>query len=210
MTSPTFIIPIKQLAIGNLTSKTDVSTYTYGSKSHAVTAADSNSYTYDANGNMTERNEAGKTYAQSWSVENYLDKVDNTTDGLSVAYGRDANNKLLRKTTSDASGFKDLTAYFEPVELHYTAGSPNASVTSYYLFGGQRVAINKGGMLTYFHSDHARDYSRRLGQHSHRRQRRGHRQQRVCLQTLRRAARRQHIYQRQTYTGKHTITIWGC
>ncbi|MCW1968988.1 MAG: hypothetical protein KIH69_012830 [Anaerolineae bacterium] len=39
------------------------------------------------------------------------------------------------------------------MELQY----PTASVTSYYLFGGQRVAMNKGGTLTYLHGDRTTD-----------------------------------------------------
>ncbi|MBI5756780.1 MAG: RHS repeat protein, partial [Nitrospirae bacterium] len=39
--------------IGNMTYNTQIGNYTYGTKPHAVTQAGGNTYTYDANGNMT-------------------------------------------------------------------------------------------------------------------------------------------------------------
>lgn len=54
MTGPRSTLTMTYDAIGNLTSRSDVGSYTC----HAVIAAGANSYAYDANGNMVTRNGA--------------------------------------------------------------------------------------------------------------------------------------------------------
>jgi hypothetical protein len=60
-------------ATGNLASKAG-SNYTYGdtNHAHAVTAVGSNSYSYDSNGNMTQRNVDGSTYNLAYDGENHM------------------------------------------------------------------------------------------------------------------------------------------
>jgi YD repeat-containing protein len=58
---------------GNLSSKAGLA-YTYGDPAHkhAVTAMDSNSYSYDANGNMITRMVNQQTYNFTYDAENHL------------------------------------------------------------------------------------------------------------------------------------------
>jgi RHS repeat-associated protein len=64
-------------AIGRITFKSDVGSYSYhATKKHAATAAGSNTYAYDANGNMSTRN--GK--AITWTSYDLPSQVQPTTD----------------------------------------------------------------------------------------------------------------------------------
>ncbi|MCX7054479.1 MAG: FG-GAP-like repeat-containing protein, partial [Proteobacteria bacterium] len=59
-------------AIGNLTSKTGVGTYTYhATKKHAVVSAGGASYGYDGNGNLTSRSGATVTWS-SYNLPTYI------------------------------------------------------------------------------------------------------------------------------------------
>jgi len=71
-------------ALGNLLAR-DGEVYAYNgngyahAQPHAVTAAGADTFTYDANGNMTRRVEDGVTYHQAFDVENRLVAVTRTT-----------------------------------------------------------------------------------------------------------------------------------
>lgn len=76
-------------ATGNITSKSDVGCYGYGAAcggtavNHAVTAAGSNTYSYDANGNMIERN--GSTL--SWYSYNFPETIYEGANYSTFSYG---------------------------------------------------------------------------------------------------------------------------
>ncbi|MCM2311592.1 MAG: hypothetical protein NDI84_09320, partial [Steroidobacteraceae bacterium] len=93
-------------ALGNLTSKSDVGSYTYdATKIHAVTAAGANSYAYDANGNMTSRN--GSTVI--WTSYDLPNRIDNGTSTVSYMwYGPD--RRLWRQQATTA-GVTETTTY---------------------------------------------------------------------------------------------------
>jgi len=73
--------------LGNLTSKTGVGTYTYGSANspYRLTKAGSNTYQYDANGNMTKG--AGRTFA--WTSYNKASKITQNGSRAEFKYGAD-------------------------------------------------------------------------------------------------------------------------
>lgn len=88
-------------AIGNITSKSGVGAYTYhATKKHAVVAAGSNTYGYDADGNMTTRNGASIT----WSSYNLPLNINQSGGNYSqLEYGAD-RNRYKHVTFSPASG----------------------------------------------------------------------------------------------------------
>jgi len=90
---------------GNITSRSDLGSYTYdATKKHAVTAAGSNSFAYDANGNVTTRNGATLGWA-SYDLPTSLVAGGNTA---SFAYTPDRTRWRQIATTA---GVTETTIY---------------------------------------------------------------------------------------------------
>ncbi|MFC4312412.1 FG-GAP-like repeat-containing protein [Steroidobacter flavus] len=131
-------------AIGNITFKSDVGSYAYhATKKHAVTMAGSNTYAYDANGNVTSRN--GLT--ANWYSYNLPAQIN----GAGGKYARFWYGPTRQRYKQEhhqyepAEASPRVTLYvgglFEKVTQSY--GGPNDYETVYrhYIFaGGERVA----------------------------------------------------------------------
>ena len=110
--------------------------YTYGgSQPHAVTAIGSNSYTYDDNGNMTDRD--GQSI--SWDVENRPDSTGSAT----FVYDGDGNRV---KKTEGGETILYINRYYE-INL-----DTEVETTSYYL-GSRLIAQLEDETLRYVHQD---------------------------------------------------------
>jgi len=116
-------------AIGNLTSRSDVGSYTYhATRRHAVIAAGSNSYSYDANGNMVTRNGA----SVGWRSDN-LPSVINAA-GYSAQFDYAPDGQRWRQVSTYASG-NETTIYVAglleklttPVRTHWKHLIPTPS-----------------------------------------------------------------------------------
>ncbi|MFA4835693.1 MAG: RHS repeat-associated core domain-containing protein [Dehalococcoidia bacterium] len=125
--------------IGNITAMNG-SSYSYGSKPHAVTAVGAQSYTYDSNGNMTDRN--GQTI--TWDVENKPASV--TTGGSTATFVYDGDGNRIKKTEAG-----ETTLY---VNQYYDKNLTTSEVTTHYYLGGKEIAFRKGTTLEYLHTDH--------------------------------------------------------
>ncbi len=134
--------------IGNMLSNSRLSpsTYTYpasGSSSvrpHAVSTAGGNTYTYDANGNMTGG--AGRTI--TYDYENR--PVSVTKSGTTTTFVYDGDGGRVKKTVGTTT-----TTYIG--KLYVCVDTSCAKM----IFGGaQRIAIKQvtGGSTSYFHPDH--------------------------------------------------------
>jgi RHS repeat-associated protein len=130
-------------ATGNLSSKVGVN-YTYdATHKHAVASlSNGNSYSYDANGNMTTRNADGNSYTFTYDAENRLVSVSGDTMA-SFTYSADGARV---KSMMDGE-----TMYF--VGGHYEVTGTGA-ITKYYSAGGSLVALRKGGTLSFILADH--------------------------------------------------------
>lgn len=107
-------------ALGNITSKTGVGTYAYhATKLHAVVSAGSNSYAYDANGNLT----GGGGRAVTWNSWNMPEAV--TYGGATTTWRYDADHVRIKqvvgaKTTYYLNPRADLGGHYE--EEQYSGG----------------------------------------------------------------------------------------
>ena len=131
--------------LGNLTFNTQVGTYTYppsGSSSvrpHAVATAGSNTYSYDANGNLTSG--AGRTL--TYNLENK--PVTVTTAGQTTTFVYDGDGERVKKNAGSTT-----TRYISKL---YECD--NTSCSRMIFAGGQRIAtIGSGGATYYYHADH--------------------------------------------------------
>ena len=132
---------------GRLTTKGEGGTLFYNSSSpyHAVkSTSDGSTFGYDANGNMTSRNNvAGKNYTLTYDQENRLTGV---SQDASASYVYDGDGNRVLGTVNG-----ETTVY---IGNYYEVRLPNSSI-SYYYAGGQRVAQRTGTSAPlYLFSDH--------------------------------------------------------
>jgi RHS repeat-associated protein len=151
-------------ALGNITSKSGVGTYTYPAsgatsvRPHAVTAAGSNSYAYDANGNMTTRN--GSTI--TWYSYNLPNRIDQGSSYSQFFYG--ANRTRYKQVAVTAAGGPlpagtETTVYFGGVYERVTKPSGVVEHKHYIVAGKEPVALrtlrsNSINDTRYLHQDH--------------------------------------------------------
>ncbi len=91
--------------LGNVTSKPDVGSYTYGAtKPHAVTNAGGVGYGYDANGNLT----SGAGRSNAYTVFNKPYSMSQAGHSVSIAYGPERE----RFRRIDVSGGSTTTTYY--------------------------------------------------------------------------------------------------
>ena len=102
-------------------------------------------YGYDSNGNMTARMDASVTYTLSWDAQNRLGSV--TASGQASAWTYDADGARAIKVSG-------------PITTVYIGGSVEVQIsgtmrltTTYYFFGGARIAMRVGETVTYLHGD---------------------------------------------------------
>ncbi|MEW5789796.1 MAG: RHS repeat-associated core domain-containing protein [Pseudomonadota bacterium] len=140
-------------AIGNITNKSDVGDYTYGTRPHAVTQAAGNTYTYDGNGNMLTG--AGRTL--TWSSYDMPVQIVESSGTTSFIYNYD--HVRVKQTTGSKT-----VVYLNPrIDLggHYNKETVGSVVTeSFYFYAGGQVVgahvtkTNTSPQTNYFHADH--------------------------------------------------------
>ncbi len=93
------------------------------------------SYSYDANGNMTSRTEGGSTYTQTFDAENRLVSV--AVSGQTTQFLYDPDGNLVKKINPDGS----KTLYVGGIyEVNKSSGGTVTSTKTYYpLAGAMRV-----------------------------------------------------------------------
>jgi len=132
---------------GRLTSYegTSYTAFAAGHPHAVVDVGGATRYTYDANGNMTTRwsTQFNGWQTLTWDHENRLNSV--TGAGTDESYLYDGDGQRVRKVGGGVT-----TAY---VNLFYELSG--TTVTKYYYFNGQRVAVRQGNNpLYYLYSDH--------------------------------------------------------
>jgi len=116
-----------------------------GAVPYAVSQMGGNTFTYDCNGNMTQRKEGAATYDQAWDYENRLTGISGAATAT-VAY--DGDGACVKATVNGVT-----TVY---VGTYYEQSG--STVKKYYYAGGQRVAMRvltaSSDTLYYLHTDH--------------------------------------------------------
>ena len=129
---------------GNLASKAGIN-YTYsGTHPHAVASlSNGNSYSHDANGNVTQRVIGGQTFNLGYDAENHMISVSRT--GLNAAFTYDADGKRVKQVLNG------VTTKF--IGNHYEVDG--TTIRKYYLAGATRIAMRTGtNAPVYFLQDH--------------------------------------------------------
>lgn len=132
--------------IGNMTSNSQVGSYTYPAsgptsvRPHAVAQAGANTYQYDANGNMTTG--AGRTI--TYDIENRPIQV--ISGGVTTTFVYDGDGGRVKKTAGGIT-----TVYIG--KLYECTGS---ACSKYIFAGSQRVALKPVGAseVYYYQPDH--------------------------------------------------------
>jgi len=131
--------------LGNLTFNTQVGIYAYpasGASSvrpHAVTTAGSNTYSYDANGNLT----AGAGRTLSYDLENKPLTI--TMAGQTTTFVYDGDGGRVKKIAGSTTT-RYISKFYE---------CDNTSCSWMVFADGQRIAtIGANGAIYYYHRDH--------------------------------------------------------
>jgi RHS repeat-associated protein len=136
--------------LGNITHKSDVGAYSYGAGvagPHAVTHAGSNTYVYDANGNMTSG--AGRTIQYS----SFNKPTQITQNGRSATFSYGSDRSRFKKVNHKG----DITLYLGGYERTNKADG-NIEQKHYIYAAGQLVAehivsTSQGTQTRYLHKD---------------------------------------------------------
>jgi RHS repeat-associated protein len=143
-------------AIGNLTSKSDVGTYSYPAsgqpRPHAVTAISGGSinttFTYDVKGNMTAGNGLTVSYAS-------YNKPTSITRGTStIGFSHDPEHQRFQQTAPGGT-----TLYLGAVAERFAGSGGTVTWSNYLIAGGQLVGMHVERSdetinTRYFHKDH--------------------------------------------------------
>ncbi|TQV82588.1 hypothetical protein FKG94_07600 [Exilibacterium tricleocarpae] len=136
--------------LGNITHKSDVGAYHYGAGNagpHAVTLAGGNTYTYDANGNMTGGN--GRTI--QWSSFNKPTQI--TQGGRSATFSYGPDRARFKKVNHRG----DVTLYAGLLEQ--TTKANGDTDAKHYIYAAGRlvaehiVSSTEGTQTRYLHKD---------------------------------------------------------
>jgi len=87
--------------VGNRTASHQGSSYSYQAFNRLVTA-NSNSYSYDSNGNVTAKTDATGTWAYTWDYENRL-KQASLSGGVTITYAYDGLGRRIQRSSSAGS-----------------------------------------------------------------------------------------------------------
>ena len=151
--------------INNINEK-DGNTYSYddSNHTHAVTSNSIYNYSYDANGNMTEKRSIANPTTDirtfTYDILNRLTSISDDKDGAvsTTYYYYDMDGKRVKQYTSGGSTVYYYTGSYE-VEVF---PDTTETTTKYYYANGARIAMRKfvevdeviTSELSYFHTDH--------------------------------------------------------
>jgi RHS repeat-associated protein len=134
---------------GNINSRSDVGTFTYGNTAHphGVTTAGSNSYTYDANGNVASRNGLANTWA-SFNLPTVLQaSVSGSTLTSQFLYGPE--HQRFQQISTELNG-TETTRYVNRVLEKMTASTTGLTYWRHYVNTptGRTIIVSRNSDLS--------------------------------------------------------------
>ncbi len=133
--------------VGNRTSSHLSASYNY-QPFNRMSATASKTMSYDANGNMTSKNDVSGSWTYSWDYENRMTSATNGTNSVSYAY--DALGRRVKRTES-----ANITK-FTYDGLDVVMDDDNGTLTKYQNGLGidNKLKMNVNGTAKYFLQDH--------------------------------------------------------
>jgi len=153
------ILAIGYNALGNITSKTGIGSYTYtGTGPHAVSTAGSNSYTYDADGNLSQVKLSGspiRTY--TWSSYNLPTALTNSSTGAGSMFEYGPDREKVRQTSTQSGSSTTIDSVggglFEAVSTSAGISYNNYLVAPTGVIGLITQSSGSSDAIAYFHHD---------------------------------------------------------
>jgi len=135
---------------GNRTGK-DAITYTVNAVNEVTALSDGISFTYDDNGNRTQKTKGNDTWDYTYDYANRLIKVEEN-DSIIGEYVYDGDGKRLQKTENSIA----TTYIYSGINSLY---EENSTGSACYIYGptgllAKRTTINQESNTYYYHKDH--------------------------------------------------------
>lgn len=137
--------------VGNRIVSHQGSSYTY-QPFNRLTAANSNSYGYDTNGNLTSKTDASGSWTYTWDYENRLEQAA-LSIGVTVNYAYDALGRRIQRTSSTGGTTKFIYDGADVIRDLDAGGGTFAD----YLNGlgiDDKLRQSASGTVAYFATDH--------------------------------------------------------
>ena len=136
--------------VENRTAKDSV-TYTVNTVNEVTALSDGTSFTYDNNGNRTQKTKGTDTWVYTYDYANRLTKLEKNTTTLGE-YVYDGDDKRLQATENAVT----TTYIYSGVKILY---EETASSTAACIYGptgrlAKRVTVNQESNTFYYHTDH--------------------------------------------------------
>ncbi|MGH9962197.1 MAG: RHS repeat-associated core domain-containing protein, partial [Pyrinomonadaceae bacterium] len=137
--------------VGNRTASHQGSSYSYQSFNRLITA-NSSSFGYDANGNLTSKTDASGTWTYRWDYENRL-KQASKSGGVTVSYAYDALGRRIQRTSTTRGTTKFI---FDGADVVRDLDGNGATIADYLKGPGidNKVRQTISGTRSYFLVDH--------------------------------------------------------
>ncbi|MEK6282271.1 MAG: hypothetical protein AABN95_18090 [Acidobacteriota bacterium] len=136
--------------VGNRTASHQGSSYTY-QQFNRLTAANSNTFAYYANGNLTAKTDATGSWTYTWDYENRLQQASKSS-GVTVTYSYDALGRRIQRT-SNAGGTTKFV--YDGADVVRDLDASGGTIADYLNRPGvdNKLRQTLGGPVSYFVAD---------------------------------------------------------
>lgn len=117
-----------------------------------LVAANSNTYSYDTNGNLISKTDASGSWTYTWNYENRLKQVSKA-GGVTVIYAHDALGRRVQRTSSTSGTTKFV---YDGADVLRDLDGSGATIADYLNGPGidNKLRQTASGIVSYFATDH--------------------------------------------------------